>query len=85
MARDSGIALGSLIAAKIVCCGGLALAATGMLSGVGVWLTGSGYLWVGGAAAILLLVAVLLYRHRGGGNGQDGTNAIGERCGRPAP
>jgi hypothetical protein len=42
MARDSGIALGSLIAAKIVCCGGFALAATGMLSGLGAWLTDSG-------------------------------------------
>lgn len=64
MARDSGMALGSLIAAKIVCCGGLALAYTGMLSGVGAWLTGSGYLWAGGLAGVLLLGAALLHQRR---------------------
>jgi hypothetical protein len=85
MARDSGIALGSLIAAKIVCCGGFALAATGMLSGLGAWLTDSGYLWVGGAAGILVLAAVLLYRRRGRGDGQGGTDATAGQYARPVP
>lgn len=85
MARGSGMALGSLIAAKIVRCGGFALAAIGMLSGVGARLTDSGYLWVGGAAGILVLAAVLLYRRRGRGDGQDGTNAIAGQSARPVP
>lgn len=85
MARDSGTALGSLIAAKIVCCGGLAVAYTGMLSGVGAWLTGGGYLWVGGAAGVLLLGAALLNQRRARRNGQDGASAIAGQCARPVP
>lgn len=85
MARNSDIALGSAIAAKIACCGSLALAASGMLSGVGAWLTGSGYLLVGGAAGVLLVGGVLLYHRRGGNDARNGADAVARQCARLAP
>ena len=50
---------GVLIAAKLVCCGGLLLFATGALTvnGIGTWLYGGGTIWlVLGALAIALFV-----------------------------
>ena len=55
---------GALIAAKLVCCGGLLLFATGALTmnGIATWLIGGGAKWFGlGALAIALLV---LWRRR---------------------
>ncbi|MBI1774459.1 MAG: hypothetical protein HYR63_03840 [Proteobacteria bacterium] len=48
-----------MIAAKVVCCGGLCLAATGTLSGFGAWLTGSGHVWIGAAVGALLIAIAL--------------------------
>jgi hypothetical protein len=59
MAHETGTGLGPLIVAKVVCCGGLALAATGALSGFGAWLVGGGYLLRGGIAGAVLLGAAL--------------------------
>ena len=36
--------------AMVVCCGGLALVATGALSGLGAWLFGEGLVWIALAA-----------------------------------
>ena len=50
---------GALIAAKLVCCGGLLLFATGALTmnGIATWLIGGGAKWFGlGALAVALLV-----------------------------
>ncbi len=54
-----------MIAIKVICCGGLALLATGALSGFGAWLTAGGYLWIGGIAGTLVIgVALYLWRRR---------------------
>ncbi len=50
---------GALIAAKLVCCGGLLLFATGVLTvnGIGTWLYGGGVIWlILGALAVALFV-----------------------------
>ena len=55
----------ALIAAKLVCCGGLVLFATGVLTvnGVGAWLFGGGAIWLAlGGFAVTLLV---LWRRHG--------------------
>lgn len=65
MADNSGPGLGMLIAAKIVCCSGLVLAATGALSGLGAWLAGGGYIWIGGIAGTLFAGLALHSRRRG--------------------
>ena len=55
---------GALIAAKLVCCGGLLLFATGVLTvnGIGTWLFGGGAIWlVLGGLAVALFV---LWRRR---------------------
>ena len=49
----------ALIAAKLVCCGGLLLFATGVLTvnGIGTWLYGGGAIWLLlGALAVALFV-----------------------------
>ena len=55
---------GALIAAKLVCCGGLLLFATGVLTvnGIGTWLFDGGAIWlVLGGLAVTLFV---LWRRR---------------------
>lgn len=53
---------GALIAAKIVCCGGLLLFATGVLTvnGIGTWLHGGGVIWL--VLAVLAVALLLLWR-----------------------
>jgi len=55
-----------LIAVKTVCCGGLLLFATGVLTidGVLLWLRGSGFAWI--AALGVVIAAVVFFRHRRG-------------------
>ncbi len=56
---------GALIAAKLVCCGGLVLFATGVLTvnGIGTWLLGGGAIWLAlGAFAATLFI---LWRRHG--------------------
>ncbi len=58
----------ALIAAKLVCCGGLVLFATGVLTvnGVGTWLLGGGAVWlVLGGVAVTLSVLWRRQRTRG--------------------
>lgn len=59
---------GALIAAKLVCCGGLLLFATGYLtvSGIGSWLYGGGAMGLG--LAVLAVVLLVLWRRRKTGN-----------------
>ena len=59
---------GALIAAKLVCCGGLLLFATGYLtvSGIGSWLYGGGATGLG--LAVLAVVLLVLWRRRKTGN-----------------
>lgn len=64
MADISGPGLGTLIGAKVICCGGLVLAATGALSGLGAWLADGGYMWIGGIAGTLFVGLALRYRRR---------------------
>ncbi len=59
MAEGPKAGLAALIAAKVVCCGGLILVATGTLSlaGVAGWLRDGGIVWL----AIAALAAMSLY------------------------
>ena len=58
---------GALIAAKLVCCGGLLLFATGYLtvSGIGSWLHGGGAMGLG--LAVLAVALLVLWRRQGTG------------------
>ena len=58
---------GALITAKLVCCGGLLLFATGYLtvSGIGAWLYGGGAVGLG--LALLAVALLVLWRRRGTG------------------
>lgn len=49
---DGRATLGLLVAAKFVCCGGVVLVATGALSGLGIWLIDTWYMWVGTAGVV---------------------------------
>jgi hypothetical protein len=60
MALGTGDKILLLLLAKVVCCFGLALAATGALAGLGVWLLDGPGRWVMGAALIALIAAVVL-------------------------
>ncbi len=78
MARGSGGGVAPLIAAKMVCCGGLALiflGGTGALSGFGAWLTGVGYMWIGVLASALFIGIAVLYRRRGRADAREGASA----------
>jgi hypothetical protein len=48
-----------LLLAKVACCVGLTLAATGALGGLGVWLLDGAGRWLLGAALIGLIVVVV--------------------------
>ena len=56
---------GALIAAKLVCCGGLLLFATGVLTlnGLAAWLRDDGLVWVG-AGAVAAIAFFLRWRRR---------------------
>lgn len=60
--EPSGSGLAGLLLAKIACCGGLVLVATGAASGLGAWLLGDGLVWVAGALAALAVGALLIRR-----------------------
>ncbi|MGH6894945.1 MAG: hypothetical protein ACREJ5_00120 [Geminicoccaceae bacterium] len=49
-----------LLLAKVACCVGLTLAATGALGGLGVWLLDGAGRWLLGAALIGLIVVVVV-------------------------
>ncbi len=57
--------LGALMAAKVVCCGGLVLVATGALSlnAIGAWLLDGGLAWLA-LAAVFVLAGVWLWRRQ---------------------
>ncbi len=55
--------LGALILAKVVCCGGLVLVASGAFGGVGVWSLDGGLVWLALAAA-LAAVGLFSWRRR---------------------
>jgi membrane protein implicated in regulation of membrane protease activity len=60
--------LAGLIAAKIVCCGALVLAATGAtsLAGFASWLAGGGLFWL--SVVILAIIGIYLWRRSAGKN-----------------
>lgn len=62
MEPSHGFGVAWLLAAKIVCCGALALAATRAISFAGIsgWLSGSGPFWL--AAAVLVVLGIGLWR-----------------------
>ena len=71
---------GALIAAKLVCCGGLVIFATGVLTvnGIGTWLLGGGAIWFV-LAAFAVALFVLWRRQRTGGTPSNGrTGAVDE-------
>ncbi len=57
--------LGALIAAKVVCCGGMVLVITGGLSlnAIGAWLLDGGLAWLA-LGAVFLVAGVWLWRRR---------------------
>jgi len=61
MEPSHGFGVAGLLAAKIVCCGALVLAATGAISFAGIvgWLVGSGLFWL---AAVLAVIGIFLWR-----------------------
>jgi hypothetical protein len=85
MAQGSGNGLGLLIAGKIICCGGLALVATGAFSGFGAWLTAGGYVWTGAAVGALFVGLALLIRRRGRADVRDDEDAASGRPVRSVP
>lgn len=79
MEPSNGYGLAGLLAAKIVCCGAIVLAATGAISfaGLASWLVGGGDFWL--AAAVLAIVGIYLWRHRARENGKtDGKGPVGQ-------
>jgi membrane protein implicated in regulation of membrane protease activity len=71
MEPSHGFGVAGLLAAKIICCGALVLAATGAVSFAGIagWLFGSGLLWL--AAAVLAVVGIALWRRSARPSGND--------------
>lgn len=61
-----GRAMGGLLLAHVVCCGGLVLVVTGALSGAGTWLLDGGLIWLVLALAVLAAGALLWWRPRTG-------------------
>jgi len=53
-----------LLLAKVACCVGLALAAAGLLGGVGAWLLDGSGRWLVGGALIALIAWIVLARSR---------------------
>ena len=66
MANGSGSGLGALIAAKLVCCGGLVLVITGGLSlnAIGAWILDGGLAWLALAAVFLVAGVWFLGRRK---------------------
>ncbi|WP_159587667.1 hypothetical protein [Chelativorans xinjiangense] len=62
------------LAAKIVCCGTLVLAATGAISfaSLASWLVGGGFSWL--AAAVLAVIGIILWRHSARSSASDVRN-----------
>ena len=83
MTVGSGKGLVTLLVLNVACCGGLALAATGALSGFGAWMTEGGYGWIGLAAMIVLAGVALRYRRRNRPDAGNGADAARRRCVRP--
>jgi hypothetical protein len=57
---ETGDKVLALLLAKVACCVGRTLAATGALGGLGVWLLDGAGRWLLGAALIGLILAVVL-------------------------
>jgi hypothetical protein len=53
-----------VLLAKVACCFGLALAATGALGGLGVWVLDGAGRWLMGGALIALIAAAIFGRPR---------------------
>jgi len=68
-----------LLAAKVACCLGLTLAATGALGGVGMWLLDDAGRWIVGAALIALIAAIVLWPRRTGTATQARADAAPKR------
>ena len=56
----------AMLRIHVICCGGLALVATGALSGMGAWLLEEGLIWLV-LAAVLAAAGLFLWRRRTGG------------------
>jgi len=79
MEPSNGYGLAGLLAAKIVCCGAIVLAATGAISfaGLASWLVGGGYFWL--AAGTLALVGFYPWRRSARVNdNRVGKDAVGQ-------
>ncbi len=48
-----GRTLAIIIVAKVICCAGLVLLATGALGGLGAWLMDDGVIWLGAGFAVV--------------------------------
>ena len=68
--EPKGRVVAGVLAAHVVCCGGIVLVATGALSGVGTWLFDGGLIWLG-AAAVLVAAGLMLWRRPAGGTEAD--------------
>lgn len=64
MAKGESGGLAALIAAKILCCGAVVLAATGALTGLGAWFSDEGVVWLGAAGLLVAAVLVVGLRRR---------------------
>lgn len=61
-AMENGDKVLLVLLAKVACCFGLALAATGALGGLGVWLLDGAGRWLMGGALIALIAWLVLTR-----------------------
>ena len=62
-----------LLAAHVVCCGGIVLIATGAVGGLGTWLADGGTTWLA-VPALVAAAGLLLWRRRKGRAETEWTN-----------
>lgn len=63
MATGENGKIAVLMGVKVMCCGGLLLAATGVLTGLGAWLTEEGLAWLG-ASGLIMATGLIVWRRR---------------------
>lgn len=63
MAMGENGMIAALVGVKVTCCGGLVLAATGTLAGVGAWLGDAGPTWLRGGG-LMMAAALIAWWHR---------------------
>lgn len=69
--------IAALVGVKVICCGGLVLAATGTLAGVGAWLGNAGLAWPGAGGLVMAAALIAWWRRRRGGRARPERSRTG--------